>query len=108
MKTTIKNILAEIVLFTIYITMRVVHCLSFWHPFPRYSDWKVCTNPNYQVKHMKEFAWILVALFIALIFNVFFAFWLSAIFGIVSVELGLVLIGGISMLIRKFNKKAPN
>lgn len=97
MKNTIKNILAEIVLFTIYITMRVVHCLSFWQPFPRYSDWKVCTDPNYKEKHTKEFYNILLRISVVLIFMFVFKFWLAVLFGLAITELSLLII----WLIRK-------
>lgn len=100
----IKNILADIVLFTIYITMRVVHCLSFWHPFPRYSDWKVCTQPNYKEKHTKEFYNVVLRIVVVLIFTVVFKFWWAVLFGVEVTELSLFVI----WLIQKFNKKAPN
>lgn len=55
-----KEIGAEIVLLVIYSTMRIIYAPAIWEPVPRYSDWKVCTRPDYQTRDIKRFCILLV------------------------------------------------
>lgn len=87
----LKNTIAEIVLFTVYITMRILSCLSFWKPFPKYSDWKVCTDPDYKTTHIRQFLGLLIQWVVILSLMPFMPLGLSALTGIVV--LNLVLLG---------------
>ena len=88
----IKNTIAEIVLFTVYITMRILSCLSFWKPFPRYSDWKVCTEPDYKTTHISQFLGLLIQCIIIALISVFISFWWSVLTGILAMNLVLLVV----------------
>ena len=83
----IKNTIAEIVLFSVYITMRILSCLSFWKPFPRYSDWKVCTDPDYKTTHISQFLGLLIQWVLIALINVVMSFWWAVFTGIVAMNL---------------------
>jgi len=88
---------AEIILFTIYLTMRIVYAPAFWAPFPRYSDWKVCTRPDYQTKHVKEFVALAVQALIVFGLSFFMGIWIAIVVGVAITNL----IIGAWWLIRK-------
>jgi hypothetical protein len=88
----IKNTIAEIVLFTVYITMRILSCLSFWNPFPRYSDWKVCTEPDYKTTHIGQFLGLLIQVAVIMLIRPFISFWWATLIGVVVLNLVLLVV----------------
>lgn len=78
------QIAAEAILFIIYSTMRILYAVFFiiWEPFPRYSDWKVCSKPDYQTKHVKEFVAIVLQAAIIYGLTYLLPFWQATAVGV--------------------------
>lgn len=94
----LKNAGAEIVLFVIYTAMRIVYAPIVWEPVPRYSDWKVCTRPDYQTRDIKRF--VVLSVYAGLIYgcSFFFTWWYFLV--------GLAAVNAVAIVVHLIRKRA--